>query len=326
MLNKSSSKVLLIILVALIAVFLILRLTDRRDRTIRESLVSVDTARIDRIVISQPEKNTRVELYKKDGNWQVKDNDRYFKADNRKVRSVLTEISSLKPQSVAATSSEMWEKYKVADTMGTRVQFKKGDEIKADLILGRINIKTPKQQSQNPYMRQQQEILMYARPYEDEYVYVTDGMVKLGLGNKPDDYRQKQFCNVNTDDIESLDFSYPGRSSFSLRQQDQKWLLDGSPADAANTVKYIRKLKYTNGSRFVHDFAPEGHDVYGKITVNMKGQSPVFLTAYQTDAAKYVVHSSMNDESYFDGNSGKLFEKLFVGKDAFEKGESGKGK
>ena len=324
MLNRSNSKVLWIVLVALIALFLILKFTDRSERTIREKLVSVDTARIDRIVISQPEKDTRVELFKKDGNWQVKDKDRYFKADNRKVRSVLTEISALKPQSVAATSSEMWEKYKVADTMGTRVQFKRGDEIKADLILGRINFKMPKQDNQNPYMRQQQEILMYVRPYEDEYVYVTDGMVKLGLGSKPDDYRQKLLCKINTDDIKSIDFSYPGKSSFTVRKQDQKWLLNDSPADSAGTVKYIRKLKYVSGNKFIHDFVPEGQDIFGKITINLNGRSAVVLMAYQTDSAQYVVHSSMNEEGYFDGNSGKLFEKFFVGKDAFEKGGSEK--
>ncbi|NOX85719.1 MAG: DUF4340 domain-containing protein [Chlorobi bacterium] len=322
MLSKSSSKVLWIVLVVLVALFLILKFTDRSERTIRENLVSVDTARINRIEIKQPANGGHVELLKKNGNWQVKEQERFFKADNRKVRSLLTEISALKPQSIAATSSEKWDKYKVSDSTGTRIQFKQGDEIRADLILGRINFRVPKQESQNPYMRRQQEILMYVRPYEDENVYVTDGMVKLGLGSKPDDYRQKMLCRVNADEIKSVDFSYPGKSSFTVRQQDNKWLLDDSPADSAKTVNYVRKLKNAMGNRFIHDFNPENQNVYGKITINLDGRAPVVLTAYQTDSTHYIVHSSMNEESYFDGNSGKLFERYFVGKDTFEKGGS----
>jgi len=321
MLSKNSSKVLWIVLIVLVVLFLILKFTDRSERTFRADLVNVDTAQIDQIVISQPARGERVEIRKSNGNWQVKGRDRYFQADNRKVRSVLAEISTLKPQSVAATSSEKWKQYKVTDSLGTQVQFKKGSEIKADLILGKINFKMPKSQSQNPYMRQQQEILMYARPYEDEKVYVTDGIVKLGLGSKADDFRQKLFCQVNVDEIKSLDFSYPGKSSFSLQKQDNKWLLDGVPADSAKTVNYLRKLSNARGSKFIHDFNPGRYNVYGKITISPEGKDPVVLTAYQTDSTQYVVHSSQNDESYFDGNAGKLFGKFFVEKDAFKDGK-----
>lgn len=322
MLSKSSSKVLWIVLIVLIALFFILRYTDRSERTIREELVSIDTAQIDNITIKPPGNTSSIGIRKNGNNWQVKKGDRYYEADNRKIREILGEISNLKPQSIAAKSSRQWDKYQVTDSLGTRIQFKKGDETKADLILGRINFKIPKTQNRNPYMRRQQEILMYARPYDDKSVYVVDGMIKLGLGNKPDDFRQKIFCKIKTGDISSVIFSYPGKSSFTLQQQDDKWLVDGNPADSAKTIKYMRNFSNSMGSRFVHDFDSGSHQEYGKITIRREGHNPVVLTAYQTDSTHYVVHSSMNNEAYFDGKSGKLFEKFFVGKNTFEKGGS----
>jgi len=322
MLNKSSSKVLWIVLIVMVALFFILKYTDHSERTIRKELVSVDTAQIDNITIKSPKNKGAIHIRKKNNNWQVKEGDRYYNADNRKVRGILSQISELKPQSVVAKSSRQWDKYQVTDSLGTRIQFKKGEETKADLILGRINFKVPKTQSQNPYMRQQQEILMYARPYHDKSVYVTDGMVKLGLGNKPDDFREKLLCRLKPDQINTVTFVYTGGPSFTLKKEDNKWLLDGQPVDSATAAKYIHNFSYANGSKFINNFDPGSHSVTGKITVEQNGKESVVLTSYRIDSTKTVVHSSLNKESYFDGHPGKLFEKFFVSKNTFEKGGS----
>ena len=83
MLNKSSSKVLWIVLIVLVALFFILRYTDRSERTIRKELVSVDTAQIDNITIKSPKNNGTIQIRKKNDNWQVKEGDRYYNADNQ---------------------------------------------------------------------------------------------------------------------------------------------------------------------------------------------------------------------------------------------------
>lgn len=325
MLNKSSSKVLLIILIVLAGLFFILRYTDRTEQTIREHLVSVDTARIDNILIRLPRHGGSVELKKDGSNWKVKEGSRNYNADNRKVRQVIGQISELVPKSIAARSHKQWGKYQVTDSLGTRLQMKEGDKVEADVVLGRISFRAPKKQNQNPYMQQQQtEILMYARPYDDNSVYVVDGMVKLGMGNNPDDFRQKLFCRIKPGDIKSLTFSYQGEPTFTLQGENNKWVLDGQPVDSAATAKYIHNFSYAQGAKFVNGFNPSGQVPSGKISIELNGQQPVVLTAYKVDSTHTVVHSTLNEESYFNGQSGKIFEKFFVKKDHFSPGNKTK--
>lgn len=322
MFSKNKTKILWATLVVLLALFIILKLTDSSERTLPETLVSIDTASIDLMTIELPKHGGVIDLHKNHETWQVQKNGQFYKADAKKVKQLLGSISVLKPKNLAATSSRQWEKYQVNDSLGTRITLKSGSATSADLVLGRISVKMPANQNNNPYMRQQQEILMYARPYDDEQVYVVDGMLKLGLGNNANDFRDKLFCKLKPEEIQSVEFSYPGQGAFSLQKQDDNWLLDGVPADSSAMVKYLRNFSNSRGSRFVDGFIPDGQLLYGKITVRPNSAEPIVLTAYQSDSTRFVLHSTMNDEGWFDGESGKLLEKFFVPKSNFEGGKT----
>jgi hypothetical protein len=320
MFSKNSLKILWTALIVLLVGFFILQFTDHSERTFPETLVTIDTANIDHIIIKLPKNGGNIEVSKTDGSWQVKEDKHFYKADEQKVWQLLGSIATLKPKNLAARSSRQWEKYQVNDSLGTRIILKSGSTTSADLILGRISVKMPANQNTNPYMRQQQEILMYARSYDEELIYVVDGMLKLGLGRNADDFRENLFCKLPTGEIRQLSFSYPGQATFTLKKQGDKWLLDDEPADSSHTVKYLRNFSNSRGSRFVNNFIPDKQQQYRKITVQSQGSEPLVLLAYQTDSTHFVLHSSINEESYFDGENGKLFEKFFVQKNEFESG------
>ncbi len=325
MLSKNNSKVLLVILVVLLAVYAVLQLTDHSDSNMKTDLVAVDTAQIDKIVIQPPKAAPQIVLQRNGGTWQVAAENETHVADKRKINSILRDLMRLKPTSVVATDKEQWKKYEVTDSLGTRVKLMKGNKVKADVLLGKFNFIAAKNRQPNPYQRQPQgEMVSYVRPYDDNAVYSVDGMIKMNFSADPDNYRDKTFVNLQQNEIKKIDFAYPGSSPFSLEKDDKGWKINHEPVDSATVVRYLRSLGHANGTKLVHNFDKSSNPQIGKISIERNNDSPVELTAYAVDSAKYVVHSSLNKDTWFDGNSGRLYKRFFVDKPYFFKKEKKK--
>ena len=325
MLSKNNSKILIVILIILLVIYAAVQLTDHSESNMKTDLVAVDTAQIDKIVIQPPKSANKIVLEKENGKWQVTANNETHLAERRKVNSILGDMLRLKPTGVVATDKNQWEKYEVTDSLGTRVKLLKGDKVKANIILGKFNFIAAKNGQPNPYRRQPQgEMISYVRPYDDDAVYSVDGMIKMSFSANPDNYRDKIFVNVQQNEIKKIDFSYSDSSSFSLVKNDKGWKINYEPVDSATVTHYLRSLNHTNGSKIVHDFDRNNKPQIGKISIERNNAAPVELTAYTIDSSKYVVHSSLNKDAWFDGNSGRLFERFFVDKPYFFKKEKKK--
>ena len=327
MLSKSNSKTLWIILLVLLIIFAVLKLTDHSESNMKTDLVAVDTAQIDKIVIQPPKAAPAITLKKENNGWKVTSGKESHPADKRKIKSILADLLRLKPTSVVATDESLWKKYEVTDSLGTRVQLMKGGKVKADVVLGKFNFIAAKNRQPNPYQRQPQgEMITYVRPYDDDEVYSVDGMIKMNFSADPDNYRDKTFVNLQQNEIKKIDFDYPGSGAFSLIKDDKGWKINHEPADSATVVRYLRSLSHTNGSKIVHNFDKNSNPQVGKISIERNNAGPVELTAYAVDSANYVVHSSVNKDAWFDGKSGRLFERFFVDKPYFLKKEKEKKK
>ncbi len=320
MLNKKNSKILLIIFLVLIGLFFVLRYTDHSNSTIVEELVKADTAKVDQIVIHPPKGAPVITLLKKTGKWWVKSSNEQHQADRRKMKGILFDLTSLKPESVVATSKKQWKKYQLTDSLATRIQVIEGGKVKSDILLGKFSYLPAKNQKPNPYQRRPQgEMISYVRTYGNANVYSVDGMIKMNFGANPDNYRDKTFVKMDKNTITKVDFTYPGAKPFSLQKDKQYWKIDHEPADSMTVVRYLRYLSRTTASKIVHRFDKTKNPQIGKISIERENNKPVELMAYAIDSAQYVIHSSLNDDTYFDGNSGKLYSRFFVDKNYFLK-------
>ncbi len=321
MLNKNNSKILLIVLLVLVAIFIIMKYTDHSNSTIVSDLVTVDTAQINSIVIKPAKGAPEIILQKNNNLWQVKSNNEQHNADNRKIKGMLTDMLRLKPESVAATTKNEWKKFEVNDSLATRIQLLHGNKVKADILLGKFNYIPAKNKQPSPYRRQPQgEMISYVRPYNDINTYVVDGMLRMNFSSNADSYRDKTLLKMNQSTITKVDFNYPNSKPFSLVKDKKYWKINHEPADSATVVRYLRYLSRTSGNKIVHQFNKQKTPLIGTISIERDNAKPVELTAY-ADSTQFILHSSENNDTYFDGKSSKLFDRFFVNKDYFFKKE-----
>lgn len=70
----------------------------------------------------------------------------------------------------------------------------------------------------------------------------------------------------------------------------------------------MAQIHYTNGSSFKYDFIPYG-DPTSKLIIETK-DTTITIECYKIDENNHIVHSSQNEESYFESGKNGLMKKL----------------
>lgn len=320
MFKKLNSKVLIIILIVLAAIYYISTLSDDKERSFRNEIVAIDTAQVTDIIINIAKEDLQISLTKTGNNeWDVMANGNRYPADKSIVKSILGQYSLMKPKRIAATSNEKWDAFEVSDSTGTRVTLLDNDEELTDIYIGKFSYTQPPQGAQqNQYQQQRGTMTSFVRIAEDKDVYAVEGFLKMSYQSDVNAYRNKNLINVNKDDISKLEFKYPDRT-ITLAKEENKWMMNGQPADSANTVKYLNKIYRLNSSNFVDQSTQKLSDATFKLSVEGNNFSPIEVSAFPTadTTIKFVISSSINPGAEFDGSKAKLYEKVFVDETAF---------
>lgn len=316
MLGKNRTLLLLVILVAVLALYLILQQTTDRESNFRTSLPAFDTSAIDRVVISPPGAGNPFSLDREAGTWWVDAGDKKYAADPFSVSALLTSLNGTAVRTVVAGTPDKWEPYHVNEAQATAIDYYNGNDLLSGLMLGRFEYVQPENQMPDQYGRRPQgEMLSYLRIADEDPVYVIDGMVALGTGKRTDDYRDRKLLNVKTEDLQRLEISYREGITVELEKADAGWTVDGAAADSAATAKYLNGLVNLRGKTFI-DLEPAEKDLYGVLTVMTNGPEPITLKAFVQDTAGFVVLSSLNPTNLFLEDRAFL-EKAFVQNDHF---------
>lgn len=316
MLSKNRTYLLLIVLVIAVGIYFLLTFTQDRERNFRTSFIDFDTTLVNRIEIVSPSPAEKIILLKESGSWKVKLPNNQYAADFGSIKNLMMQLDGAKIRNVAANSKSDWEQFKTTDAQGTRIQFMKDGDILSNIILGRFDYIQPKSQQQpNPYMRKPQgEMLSYARIAGEEAVYTIDGMISIGIGKSPDDYRNKKITSLIYDNINELNFNYADGKPFKLYKEAGKWFLNGAEADSATTVKYLKSITNLRGKDFYDGFF-QNENPYSKLTILQSSGDPIEINTYVMDTSSFVLSSSINSTNLILDADKKITEKLFVSKE-----------
>ena len=322
MFKKLNVKTLVIILIVLAGIYYISDLIGDKERSFRSEVVTVDTANVTDIYISIPKDNAEIRLMRTGdaSNWQVLADGNKFNADENVVKTILGQLSDMKPERVAATSEKKWADFEVSDSTGVRVTLKDGKNELADVYVGKFSYTQPPQGAQqNPYQQQRGKMTSFVRVADEDEVYAVEGFLKMSYQKDVNSYRNKELVNVNKDDLSRMVFNYSGNRNFTLSKSEEgMWLLDGMPADSAKTVQYINKIAKLNSSNFVDPSTPKMGEANFKLRLEGNNFVPIEINAFPSDTTvQYVVTSSINPGAEFDGSKATLFEKVFVEHNAF---------
>ncbi|HEY9124329.1 MAG TPA: DUF4340 domain-containing protein [Bacteroidales bacterium] len=315
--NKINNKTLLIVLAGLIIVFVLVKWYQKTqtESTLNTALVKIDTTKVSRIAIYPVAENRQEILFSKIGkDWKVSKGNITAEVDENVINNLIITLSEIKVKSLVAKNKDKWDDFKVSDTTATRVKVFEGNDVVADLMIGRFTY----QQSQNPYGGMYGGGVIgstYVRPADEDEVYAVDGFLTFTFNQQFTAFRKQTLARFETNKIEKITFKYPADSSYTLELKDKKWFIGDKMADSAKVASYISALSYKNASSFVDNQSALNAPAW-LVRVEGKDMQPVSIEA-SSDGSKFIINSTQNPKSYFESAKNKLFDEIFKPQSSF---------
>ncbi|MBL7112578.1 MAG: DUF4340 domain-containing protein [Bacteroidales bacterium] len=312
MAKKFNNKTLVIVLVVLVGLFLVTRAfrQKRSTGTLKTELVQMDTSRISTILLYPgAEQGEEITFTKTVNGWMVQKGDLVVPADNYGIANMLTELQNLAPERLVANGSDKWGDFGVTDSLGTRVIMKEGKKAVTDIVIGRFDYQ-PSPSPYGGYGRNQGTGLTYVRLTDEPEVYVIQGFLAMSFNQAFNAWRNQLVVQLAKNNINQLTFDYPADTGFIASNPDTVWLINGMPANSASMENYLNGLTRKSNSSFVDGFDPVTGPDY-QLTIEGNLATPVIIKAYRMSPGEFIIHSSMNPESYFSSTGEGLFSQIF---------------
>lgn len=315
-----NTKTLIILLVILGGIYLVSKLTEKEDRTFKTELVAIDTSKVSKIVvIPKIGSSDKVTLTKTGNGWTLESAGKTYMPDIPTINSILAELKRMRTVRVAAIDKSKWAEQEVTDSTATRIQLYDGKDVIADLYLGKFSY-TQAPNPRNPGGQPQMVMYTHIRPVEENTVYVVEGFIKMTVQSKVDHYRAKTLAAIQPNDITKVTFNYPGQDNFTVSLENNKWMIDGQPADSNKTSRYIRKYMGLTSSTFLTEQDQISATPSHLMIMEGNNTLPIEIKAFPaiTDTViQYGIKSNMVPDATYNGGKNKLFEKIFVDRGEF---------
>lgn len=311
MFNKLSNSKLVIIFGAFLAIVLIVFLFDtgKNEKSFRTELTDVDTSKVTEVLLYPTSiQNKEVKIFKENDKWKVKtESGLIADVPLSKVSSLLNSAANIVPLRLSARDESKWKEFQV-DSSATRVIIKEGSKKTLDIMIGRFS-----------FQQQPRKMFTHVRLFDDVDVYQVEGFLQTTFNQKGDFFRDGTVLNISEEQVNKVSFTYPADSSFQIVRNGSLWMIDNIPADSSETVKYLRSLSNVTSTFFIDN--PENSILQTAdymVQYELTDGNVVTLKAFDTEKS-YLIQTSINSETYFDGTKSNLSKRIFKGKSDFLK-------
>ncbi len=310
MINKLSTKTLILIFVVLLAIVAIFIIYDSShgERSFRSALVNVDTAKVTSInIYPKATHHKEVHLYKEGNYWKVKLADgKDVVVPQPKINQILEQLVRFQSIGVAAQSKDKWAEFQV-DTSGTRIEVYQGGDNIADITIGKFTYHRPN------------TMMTYVKVGGDDNVYEVLGFMNFEFNHDANYFRDSRVIHDNNNSWSKLSFYYPGDSSFVLTKIKKHWEIKGREVDSAITANYLNTISNITDPYFIDD-PPQSLLRKAKYTLTIQSSSLGGITvAAFADSTRMAINSTQFPDTYFDGIKNNFWKRLFVGEKHFYK-------
>lgn len=311
MFNKLNTKTLAIAFGILLMVVIAVQLFKggkQSDRNFVRQLFSVDTAKVSSIIITPKGNSGDIKLVRSGNTWTLVSGGKTYKTEKGVAGAMLNELQQIKADRVVATEKSEWAQFEVTDSTSTSVRVKEGNKITADFRIGKFSFQQPN------------TMTTYIRLSDDDQVYAINGLPGMTFNRNTNDLRDKTLVDVNAGDITKITFTYPADSSFVLTRNNNTWKINNNEwADSTKTTEYITQLAHLTSYDLIDDPIQQGKEIFS-VSIEGKNFQPIKLQAFETDfSIKYIITSTVNKDTHFDGSKSDLASRIFAGKNKFQK-------
>jgi hypothetical protein len=310
--KKLNNKILIIILVVLVGIFALVRVfrTPAKQSNLKKELVSVDTAAVTQIKLIPKVDGTEITFKREGANWTVTKFGKEYTLDLGAVNGLLGQLLSIEPKKMVSRKKEKWDEYQVGDST-TRVQALAGDDVVADLVIGRIGFNQPPAQ-----MQQQQQFggggfggaFTYVRVADEDEVYTVDGFLESTFNRSLNDFRNKTLIRLKSEDITKVSFNYPD-SGFVAEKRNKTWWVGDAPADSNKVKSYVNQFNFKNATTFADDFSSTRPADLSLVVDGVSGNLAT-IKAWKREA-DWVLESTQQPGVFFSSEGSGIFQTLF---------------
>ena len=300
-----NNKVLLFILIGLAAIFALSKVLSGDDNSsFNPEFIKVNQEAVTKVILkTKADGQVEAVLAKNDNGWTISKNGKTFQADIDQVNNLLTNLTSVKSNFIAAKSADKWPEYELNADQSSHITVYGGNKILTEFYIGKFSVN-----------QQAQQITSYFRLADKNDVYAVVSMAGMMLGQGSDSYRDKKILDLDISNIESL--NYEGDAVYQVTKKNGNWLLDGTtPLDTAKVQNFLMNLRTMSGDSFVEfDENLNSDKLLKELTISGGNlPDPVIVRCWTNEAAEkpFVVQSSQFPDSYFSSDSTRLFTRIF---------------
>ena len=235
-------------------------------------LLAVDTSAVQTVRIERPDAPS-VRLERTTDGWTVGPNDseEAYPADRQALDQFFGALPSLQVDAVVTRQTDKHPRYGV-DSTGTRItMFGSGEEPLGSLIVGRTRIRRPQGQAQNRMQRMRRRRrgtpITYVRTPDRPDVYSIEQSLQSYTGRSVDDWRDKQIWALSRSDIQRIDFTFPGDTSFTMqrvapsdtaaRGAQDPWISEGDTLASGEVSSLLQTISSPQATAFANDLSPD---------------------------------------------------------------------
>lgn len=313
MFKKINFKTLVGIFAILLALVVIMSVYDSKkgERTFKSDLATIDTANVTSIIFYPKIEKKGIKLKKQNKAWSVSCNGKEYAADNKIIESFLNSLAVIKAERVAATEKDMWKDFEITDTAGTRVIVEVNNKKVIEFIVGKFSYKQ---------IGQGFSISSYIRLAGEKEVYSVQSQLSMLFNRDINSYRNKNIIKGNAADFTKLTFLYPGDSSFVLKNENNKWTINGENADSVKVIGFLNTIANCSGYSFADEKVKISNTPVYSLKAEGKNMPLTEINAFLSDSInKFIITSSINKDAHFISGNTKLAERIFEGKNKFIK-------
>jgi hypothetical protein len=326
MANKANNKTLIILLIALIGIFLFVRIfrSIRLESTMGRNLIEkIDTAKVNVLQLyPSSDKGSEIRFTKEGSKWMVEKGKIKTEAEENAIRSLLTEMANLKIDQLIAKGKDKWKENFVDDSSGSKIKIFEDKELLLEMVVGKFNYQPPKNQYQQQYGGGVSGNTC-VRVGNNQDVYAVPGFLAYAINQPFNNWRNQNFIRTDKASVTKLTFKYPADSSFIIEKKDTVWFLGDKMPDKKNVESFLDKIAWKSNNAFVEDYVPVGNPVY-QMTIEGKNMQSVVVSAYKQGENAFVLNSSLNPKNYFSSPRSGMVSEIFPKKEKFLKVEKKK--
>ncbi|MEO0469526.1 MAG: DUF4340 domain-containing protein [Bacteroidota bacterium] len=303
MFKRFSNRQLLIVLAVIGGLYLLsLAFGGRKESSFDKTLVSLDTAKVDQLIMYPAGKAGSVRLQKSGAQWMVQTEDgNMVPTADGVVKSALDQIAFLEASQLVSRDPDKWIDYQVTDSAGTRIEVMQGSEKVADLILGN-------------FAMGQNAINSYVRLNGKDETYVVSGYLGASFARAADDWRNKSILKGSENEWASLSVTAADLDPWQIvKGNDNLWLLmpDSAETNTTAVTNYMNGLRNVSGAAFANR-PPQTASVSYQLNIQSLNTGMIEVKAFSDAEHGFLVSSSQNPGAYFTDQDSSLVRKLFV--------------